>query len=127
MVIADWASPDKTVILIHYYDGWTWEDYVDVTDELIEMLDSVSPMIVHTITAFNQLQEADDTLVRMAKDIANHPIYCHHNTGLAMVSGAHELLWSFHHNAGKLGEYFGYSETVREAREFIAEYARFYQ
>jgi len=126
MVIADWASPDKTVILIHYYEGWTWEDYVEVTAELIEMVESVSPSVVHTITAFNQLQQPDATFVRMAREIANHPIYYHEHTGIAMVTGDYELLWSFQHNSGELSEYFGYTETVHEARKYIAEYAHDY-
>ena len=48
-ITVDWYDPEtKSILIYHFSDGWTWNDYINAGNEAVQLISSV-PHTVHTI------------------------------------------------------------------------------
>ena len=88
MITVEWDNPEKTVLLMTFHPGWTWQDIYDASDEAYGFVDSVD----HTVHILVDLSSVDNiakglNIVRL-KSVTDH---IRPNTGKVVLYGAKTL------------------------------------
>jgi hypothetical protein len=121
-ITASWIDPSKTQILLTYQEGWTWDDWLDLDDALVQWLNRADHEIdlVHDIR-YTELPR--DTLSRLPVVSSQTVGPCHPRAGNVAITGygpsqdiLADILSRLYDNSGR---HIQSTHSIEEAAAFL--------